>query len=159
MEKKTIEIQIAEYDYNELLQSDLHLIENAKEAALKAYSPYSHFSVGAAVMLENGVIIQGNNQENAAYPSGLCAERVAIFYANATYPKIAVTSIAVTVYYNGKFSEHTVPPCGSCRQVLLETELRFKVPIRMLMAGDRKVKIIDNVKSLLPLHFEEDFLK
>ncbi len=159
MEKKTIEIQIAEYDYNELLQSDLHLIENAKEAALKAYSPYSHFSVGAAVMLENGVIIQGNNQENAAYPSGMCAERVAVWSAASQYPGVVIKKIAITVKSSLKQINKAVAPCGACRQTLLEYEINQKEPIEIFFTGEVGLVIKANsLKDLLPFAFDQSFL-
>ena len=158
MSIKEIKISINEYNsVNELNTEDNLLINSAKEASEKAYSPYSKFSVGAAVLLENGKIIQGNNQENAAYPSGLCAERVALFYANSKYPDIAVKSIAITVKKNDKFNDNPVPPCGACRQVMLETEMRFKTPIKVILYGEQKIQIIDKISDLLPLDFTADF--
>ena len=159
MKKVTLSINISEYDdFSELLLEDINLIKTAKEASERAYSPYSEFSVGAAVLLENGIVVDGNNQENAAYPSGLCAERVALFYANSKYPEISVKTIAVVVKQNGEFNKNPIPPCGSCRQVLVETETRFKTPIKVIMAGENKVQIIESVSDLLPLNFTSDFL-
>ncbi len=159
MKKVTLSINISEYeDFSELLLEDINLIKTAKEASERAYSPYSEFSVGAAVLLENGIVVDGNNQENAAYPSGLCAERVALFYANSKYPEISVKTIAVVVKQNGEFNKDPIPPCGSCRQVLMETETRFKTPIKVIMAGENKVQIIESVSDLLPLNFTSDFL-
>ncbi len=124
-----------------------------------AYAPYSHFSVSAAVLLENGKIITGSNQENAAYPSGLCAERVAIFYANSQYPNQKIMALAVAAKYNGKIIELPIPPCGACRQVLVETENRFKNDIKIILAGFKTVIITDSARLLLPLNFDETFLK
>ncbi len=158
--KKT-EIKTVIYEYNsidELGTEEAFLIEKAGEAAKKAYAPYSQFQVGAAILLANGEIIQGNNQENAAYPSGLCAERVAIFYANSKYPDIAITAIAICAYKNSKFIEEPIPPCGSCRQVLLEAQLRFNTPIKIIIAGKSKIYLLNNVKELLPLNFDRNVL-
>lgn len=154
MQKKEIITTVYEYDsIDELNSDDNLLIEKAKEAALGSYSPYSSFKVGAAVLLDNNEIIQGNNQENAAYPSGLCAERVAIFYANSKYPKNKVITIAITAIKGNKIIDDPIPPCGSCRQVLLETELRYKSPIKVILYGSHKIQILDNIKGLLPLEF------
>ncbi|OQY04495.1 MAG: cytidine deaminase [Bacteroidetes bacterium 4572_117] len=150
------------YEYNsvaELEKEDQELVKKAKEITHNSYAPYSHFHVGAALILENGKIITGTNQENAAYPSGLCAERVAIFWANSQYPDIAVKTIAIAVKTNTGFLKSPAPPCGSCRQVLLETETRFKTPIKIILAGNEKIQLIKNAKSLLPINFDENFLK
>ncbi|PLX01204.1 MAG: cytidine deaminase, partial [Marinilabiliales bacterium] len=148
-----------EYDnQKELDADDIKLIERAREAAKRAYAPYSKFSVGAALLLENGKIIEGNNQENAAYPSGLCAERVAMFYANSRYPETPIVAMAITAHSKGGFIKEPVPPCGSCRQVLMETENRFNSPIRVILAGSKKIAVLENVKSLLPLNFDNDFI-
>lgn len=159
-EKKiTIKILLKEYSsHSELDETELMLVQEAKKAAKNAYAPYSKFNVGAALLLENGKVVTGNNQENAAYPSGLCAERVAVFYANSKYPKIPVVSIAVTAMTNDEWIENPVPPCGSCRQSLLETEMRFKKPMKVIMAGKDTVRVIENVRNLLPLNFDSDFL-
>ncbi len=157
MHTKEIKTIIHEYDsIDELPEKDIVVINEAKQAAQKAYAPYSKFKVGACVLLENGELIQGNNQENAAYPSGLCAERVAMFYANAKYPDIPVKAIAICAYVNSKLLEEPVTPCGSCRQVLLESETRFHSPIKIILFGENKISIIDNVKQLLPLNFDNN---
>ncbi|MFA8433620.1 MAG: cytidine deaminase [Marinifilaceae bacterium] len=159
MKKSEIITTVYEYDdVQELLPQDQKLVHQAQEAALRAYSPYSKFQVGAAVLLDNGEIIQGNNQENSAYPSGLCAERVAMFYANAQYPTIAVKAIAITSFSGEEFLDEPVPPCGSCRQVLLETEERFQNPIRMILCGEKKIRVVENIKQLLPLSFDKEML-
>ncbi|WP_372750841.1 cytidine deaminase [Labilibaculum sp.] len=159
MKKTQIITTVIEYDsVNELSQQDQLLVKNAKETALNSYAPYSKFNVGAAVQLNNGEIIQGNNQENSAYPSGLCAERVAIFYANAKFPNVPVQAIAITARTNGSFLETPVPPCGSCRQVLLETEARYKQPIKVILCGEKKIKIVESIRELLPIFFDKEML-
>ena len=158
MEKRTIETIVKIYSFEELEASKQQLINKAKEQVLKAYAPYSEFHVGAAVELENGVIFAGSNQENSAYPSGLCAERVAMFFANAQFPEVAVKTLAIAAYTNGKFLEEPVTPCGSCRQVLLETEQRFEKDITILLYGSNHIFQLNNVKQLLPLCFEKSSL-
>lgn len=110
-------------------------------------------------MLENGEIITGNNQENAAYPSGLCAERTVTFFANANYPDQKIKTIAIAAWSNGKFTKDPITPCGGCRQVLLETENRFKSPMRILMCSEDSVYVLNSVKDLLPLSFGDESLK
>ncbi|MCX6309545.1 MAG: cytidine deaminase [Bacteroidia bacterium] len=143
----------------ELPEIEKILIERAKSASVNAYAPYSHFLVGAAVLLENGEIISVNNQENAAYPSGLCAERTAMFYANANYPDVAVTTLAVAAQNAGGFLKDPIAPCGSCRQVLLETEQRYGKKLRVLLYGASEIAIIETVKDLLPLSFGVEALR
>ncbi|MCG8581543.1 MAG: cytidine deaminase [Bacteroidales bacterium] len=137
----------------ELNKEEQELIKLAKEACSKAYAPYSEFNVGAAVLLENGKIITGSNQENAAYPSGLCAERTAIFYANAQHPDTPVVSMAIIAMNKNGVLENPVAPCGACRQVLLETELRFKKAYDILLVGQSSIQKIKSSKDLLPLSF------
>jgi len=151
--------QVYEYQLDELLPEEKALVYKSREAVQNAYSPYSKFSVGAAVQLENEQIVLGNNQENAAYPSGLCAERVAIFYANANFPNVPVKAIAISAFTKNGLLIEPVPPCGACRQVLLEAETRFSKPIIVYLAGKNKILRINNIKSLLPLTFNDDFLK
>ena len=159
MKRKTIETKLTIYSFEELDSSKQNLINKAKEQVVKAYAPYSGFHVGAAIELENAEIFAGNNQENSAYPSGLCAERVAMFYANAQYPDVPVKTIAIAAYTNGKFLEQPVTPCGSCRQVLLETEMRFEKDINVLLYGTTEIYMIENIRQLLPLCFEKSSLK
>jgi len=160
MQKIEYKIKIFEAkSLEELENEDSNLVKESQKVLKNAYAPYSKFNVGAAVLLENGEIITGTNQENSAYPSGLCAERVAMFYANSKYPNVAVKAIAVTAFFNNDYIEEPAPPCGSCRQVLLETETRFKKPIKVILFGKNKIRIIDGVKQLLPLSFTDDFLK
>jgi cytidine deaminase len=158
MQEKTVETKVKIYTFDELNRGYQQLLEKAKEQVQNAYAPYSGFNVGAAVELENGEIFTGNNQENAAYPSGLCAERVAMFYANARYPNVPVKTLAIAAFVNGKFLPNPVTPCGSCRQVLLETESRFGKDIPVLLYGTEEVYLIENVKQLLPLCFEKSSL-
>ncbi|MFZ4582931.1 MAG: cytidine deaminase [Paludibacter sp.] len=155
---KTFETKVTIYSYNELSESHKTLIEKAKEQVFKAYAPYSGFSVGAAIELENNEIFAGNNQENAAYPSGLCAERVAMFYANAQFPHIPVKTLAIAAYTHGEFLKNPVTPCGACRQVLLESETRFDNSIEVLLYGSEEIYHLQNVKQLLPLCFEKTSL-
>ena len=160
MKKVNINTEVIEYSDIKELEPDLQkLVEKAKEAVNHSYSPYSHFSVGAAVLLENGEIITGSNQENSAYPSGLCAERVALFYANSRYPDVPVKALAVCAFTNGEYLETAVPPCGACRQVMLETEIRFKTPIKVILYGKKHILVINSAKDLLPLSFSGEFLK
>lgn len=156
-EYKTI---IQEYTSEEELNSeDQKLIESAKKVTQKAYAPYSNFKVGASVLLANGEVFSGSNQENAAYPSGLCAERVALFYANSKFPDVAVKSIAICAENANGFMEQPIPPCGSCRQVILESENRFKNEIKVILIGTKLIQIIENSKQLLPLYFDNERLK
>ena len=122
MREINLSTKITDYPLEECSEIEKKLINAAKHATEKSYAPYSNFKVGAALLLENGEIITGNNQENAAYPSGLCAERVATFYANSVYPNEKVVAIAIAAWSNGKFTDDVITPCGGCRQVLLETE-------------------------------------
>jgi len=153
--KKQINIEIDVYNHlDELEAEEQHLVIKAKEIAKKAYAPHSKFYVGAAVLLENGEIVTGNNQENVAYPSGICAERTAIFYANAQYPEQAIKTLAVAVFTNGKYAEQAVTPCGSCRQVMLEAENKSHQPMRVIMVGEKQIYVSHSVKDLLPLSFD-----
>jgi len=144
---------------SELTDDDQKLVESAKEASSKAYAPYSRFNVGAAIRLANGVIVKGNNQENAAYPSGLCAERVAMFYANSKYPEVAVEGIAIIAMNDDGILKNPIAPCGSCRQVLLETESRMKQEFYTLLVGATEIYKIDSSAALLPLSFTGEGLK
>ncbi len=160
MEELKIETKIYRIDsLEELNEEDRNLVLQAKEIVKKAYAPYSNFKVGTAILLANGKIITGNNQENAAYPSGMCAERVAMYYANSQYPEVPVKTIAISAFYKDDYIDTPIPPCGACRQVLLESELRFKQPIKLLLISKKHILRIDNIKSLLPLNFDESFLE
>ena len=147
------EVIIRKYKFEELTDSDKRLIEAAIEATKRSYAPYSHFHVGAAAMLDDGTIVTGSNQENAAYPSGLCAERTALFHAGSEYPDKAVTTLAIAVSNCDGLTEQPVTPCGACRQVMLEAEQRYHRPIRMLMYGTACIYETRGTKDLLPLSF------
>ncbi len=144
---------------NELTEEIYELVIEARKISDKAYSPYSGFCVGAAVRLANGKIITGNNQENAAYPSGLCAERTALFYANANFPDVPVDAIAISAHNARGIVREPVKPCGSCRQVMLETEIRFNNRIKIILDGQKSVYILEGVDSLLPMSFKPAALK
>lgn len=159
MKKNIIQTEVFEYEsINELSKEEIFLIEKARDSAIQAYAPYSNFKVGVSILLANNTIINGNNQENAAYPSGLCAERVALYYANSKYPDTIVKAIAVCAFTDNNFIDIPVPPCGSCRQSLLETENRYNSPIKMILAGKEKIFIVHSIKELLPLNFTGDFI-
>lgn len=159
MKELKIEISIHRLQYDELSEIDQKLIKVAKEATNRSYAPYSHFCVGAAALLNNGEIISGCNQENAAYPSGLCAERTTLFYANSRYPDAAVEALAIAARSQSGFLINPIPPCGACRQVLLETERRFGVPIRVLLYSKNDIFLVNSVEDLLPLSFGSEFLR
>jgi cytidine deaminase len=148
-----ITAKIRVYTYEELNTTEKMLVNAAKEALKDAYVPYSHFSVGAAVLLKNQEVISGNNQENVAFPSGLCAERTTLFYANAKYPNDAVDTIAIAAFTNGDYIEEPITPCGACRQVILETQNRYNHPVRVILYGKKKTYIVDSITDLLPLSF------
>jgi len=155
MNRKSITISYSEYNSkNELPAKDKELLDVAIEATRNSYAPYSRFNVGAAVRLANGEIISASNQENAAYPSGLCAERVAIFYANSRFPDVKVEALAVTASVNGDICDNPTYPCGACRQVLAETEQRSGNNIRIIIGGEKITQVIDSVEGLLPFVFD-----
>ena len=143
----------------ELSQQDAELMRRAHEAARNAYAPYSRFNVGAAVRLANGAVVTGNNVENAAYPSGLCAERVAMFAAMAQYPGVPFEALAVMAYSKTKCIDEPVAPCGACRQVMVEVEQLSKRSLRVLCQGDTgPVMVFDGIESLMPFIFLDKFL-
>lgn len=164
MKEKTIVTVIKECRFDELDVQDRHLVELAKNATENSYAPYSKFHVGAAILLDNGEIISGSNQENAAYPSGTCAERSACFYASARYPDVPFKKIAIAAWtslhrdplsdYESGFQSEPISPCGACRQALLEYENRYG-DIEVLLYGKEKIYILPSIKSLLPLSFTE----
>jgi cytidine deaminase len=153
MERYTIEIPVQKFLLSELSDEEKFWIDTAIISAKQAYAPYSQFYVGAVVVLENGIPVTGNNQENIAYPSGMCAERVALYYAGARYPDVPVKTIVVIAVKDGIVQKH-ISPCGACRQVLLETEIRSNKPIRILLAGSEEVHIINSAEFLLPVSFK-----
>ncbi len=141
--------------YTELPAATQQLLLASRSAMLRAYAPYSQFNVGAAILLENNSIVEGNNQENAAYPSGLCAERVAIFSAGANFPNQRIQAIAITASSPNYLAGEPVTPCGACRQSMLEYELKQGAPIEVyLLSPSDEVIIIPSVSRLLPLHFD-----
>ena len=141
--------------YEELTEQDRQLIDAAKLATERSYAPYSQFHVGAAVQLADGTMLTGTNQENAAYPSGLCAERTTLFYAGSTHPNTAVVALAIAAYTNGSFTRTPIAPCGACRQVMLEIENRHQHPIRTLLYGTEGIYLIEGgTHELLPLTFD-----
>lgn len=144
--------------FEELSPSDQALIAAAQVATEGSYAPYSQFYVGAAALLANNTIITGNNQENAAYPSGTCAERTTLFYANAQHPKQPVIALAVAARNAEGFLDCPIPPCGACRQVMLEVEQRFAHPLRILLYGRKEIYICDSITQLLPLSFSSTLL-
>lgn len=150
--RQELHIPYAVIAHHELTPTQLELERQAIEAAHKAYAPYSNFRVGAAVLLENGCIVSGSNQENAAYPSGLCAERTALFYAGAQYPEVAPVELMI-VAFNAVGRVPLITPCGACRQVLLEVATRF-APYRVSLAGPEEVVIIEDCRQLLPFAFD-----
>jgi len=153
MEELNFETKIKVFSVVEVPGIYKELVESAIDATANAYAPYSQFNVGAAVLLKNGKIVEGNNQENAAYPSGLCAERVALFAANAWYPDSKVLAIAIAAATNGE-QVKMITPCGACRQVLLEVEKRYQYPIKVLLCGKEQIYMADSASSLLPLSFD-----
>lgn len=147
-------------EISQLAEEDRKVLEDAWDACKSAYAPYSNFHVGAALMLENGLIFKGNNQENGAYPSGICAERVAVFSASALHPGVPIKTIAVVAKTNVFNLANPVTPCGACRQVISEYEFLSGKPIRIILQGNSdKVWIIDGITNLLPLMFHGNELK
>ena len=133
------------------------MAEAARRATAQAYAPYSRFQVGAAVLLADGTVVTGSNQENAAYPSGLCAERVALFQANHRFPELPVKALAIAAVSEGR-PVSTISPCGACRQVLLETEQRYGRHIRILLCGVDEITVVESAEALLPLCFGAESL-
>lgn len=156
MKEIDITLHVESLGYDELSAEERRLVEAARAASYRSYAPYSHFCVGAAILLDNGEIIEGANQENVAYPSGTCAERSACFYAHAQHPEAKFRTIAVAARgTDGKFTASPTAPCGACRQALLEYELLAGAPVPVLLAGDDCVYRVPSVRSLLPLAFTE----
>lgn len=156
MKRLELNIDISECQLEELTADEQQLVKKAIEATDRAYAPYSHFSVGAAVLLANGRVVVGCNQENAAYPASLCAERTALFAAGAQYPDTPVVMLAVAARTSrGDLQDEPVSPCGSCRQVLIETETRFRRPVRIILYGRRCLYVMDGIRHLMPLSFSK----
>ena len=155
MTSKEIRIAYSEYESVEQMeQQERELVEAAIDAIQGSYAPYSKFNVGAAVRLDNGEIIQSANQENAAYPSGICAERTAMFYASAKYPENAITAIAIGASQQGVLCSNPVSPCGACRQVMAEYQTKGGQPMTIFLIGSEKIWKFEKVNDLLPLIFD-----
>ena len=160
MKEIQIETKLSVFEsFEELSQSEKEYMNQAIEIRKKAYAPYSKFQVGAAIVLDNGLVLQGSNQENAAYPSGLCAERVAIFYAGANYPNNKIVKMFITATPSDRDSENPIPPCGSCRQSIAEYEIKQDLPIEIYFMGAKgAVYKSDSLKNLLPFMFDKSNL-
>ncbi|MDO4789728.1 MAG: cytidine deaminase [Porphyromonas sp.] len=143
---------------DELTDVERALVAKAKEAAQRAYAPYSGFHVGAAVLLSNGEMVSGSNQENAAYPSGICAERTTLFYANAKYPESSVEALAIVAIHKGEVVP-SISPCGACRQVMSEVSYRYGKPYKVILAGKDSSIVLEDNRMLLPFTFSGDDLK
>lgn len=160
MKKITISAEYTVFDSLDELPKDVqNLMQQAISAREKSYSPYSNFKVGAAILLENQEIITGSNQENASYPAGLCAERTALFYAAAKYPKTKMLKLALSGKAEEVSTNSPIPPCGSCRQAISEYEVEQKTPIEIyFMGATGKVIKAESLSDLLPLSFKSSFL-
>lgn len=155
MTNKEIKISYMEYDSIEQMNpEDRQLAQAAINATKHSYAPYSKFNVGAAVMLEDGEIITGSNQENAAYPSGLCAERTAMFYASANRPDKAMTKIAVAAGQDGKLCDSPATPCGACRQVMAQYQTKGGRNMEIILVGGKKIWKFEKVDDILPFIFD-----
>ncbi len=160
MKEIQIETKLSVFEsFEELSKSEKEFMNQAIEIRKKAYAPYSKFQVGAAIVLDNGLVLQGSNQENAAYPSGLCAERVVIFYAGANYPNNKIVKLFISATPSDRDSENPIPPCGSCRQSIAEYEIKQDLPIEIYFMGAKgQVYKSDSLKNLLPFMFDKSNL-
>lgn len=155
MTEKKLIIDYLEYDSpKEMTPQDQELVKAANEARQGSYSPYSKFQVGAALLLENGIIVKGANQENAAYPSGLCAERTAMFAASANYPDVPFDTLAVSASDHGIQCELPASPCGSCRQVMAEYQKKYGRPLKIILVGEKRIRKFWKVDDVLPFIFD-----
>lgn len=155
MAEKKINVTYQEYSsVEEMTPEDQALVAAALEAQKGSYSPYSDFQVGAALQLANGVIVKGANQENIAYPSGLCAERVAMFWAGANYPDVPMDTLAIAGSDHGVLCESPASPCGACRQVMAEYEKKHGQPLKIILVGDKLIRKFPCVEALLPFIFD-----
>ena len=154
METRCIEINYTEYgNKSEMPAGDAALLTRAEEMTASSYAPYSNFHVGAAVLMSNGEVFGGSNQENAAFPSGLCAERTAIFYASAQCPEEDVVAVAITAEYKGKPTEEVPSPCGACRQAMAQYETKSGKPIKVILGSEGRILVFSSIADLLPLTF------
>jgi cytidine deaminase len=159
MKEKEIKLIYTEYnDMAEMSEEDRMLIGKAIEAGRKAYAPYSRFQVGAAMLLEDGTVVSGANVENAAFPSGSCAEKTALSYAVSNYPDLKPVAIAVVARNENGLTGEPVPPCGNCRQMLLEEENRNGKPIKVILYGSGRIVVVPSSEKLMPLQFNRDHL-
>lgn len=149
-----LETEVKVYAYDELSDDDRRLVDEAKRMTATSYAPYSRFHVGAAILMADGSVATGSNQENAAYPSGTCAERTAAYHASAVKPGVAMKKIAVAAWTGSRFQGRPISPCGACRQALAEYEKLYG-PIEVLLYGEECVYVLPSVASLLPLTFTE----
>ena len=159
MKEFQITANVRSYQWDELDDEQRAVLTVAKEQIERSYCPYSGFHVGAGALLANGEIVRGANQENAAYPSGLCAERVALFAAGAQYPDQEVKKLAIACFTGGHFTDEPGAPCGSCRQVMLETEHRYGGKMEVLLYGEKGTLVFESAADLLPLTFVSENLK
>jgi cytidine deaminase len=159
MKELQIETKVRVYSYDELEPEIASLVDMAKQMTQSAYCPYSSFHVGAAALLADGQVVTGANQENAAYPSGLCAERVTLFAANANHPNTPVVALALACFTHGHFTREVASPCGACRQVMIETEHRYGVPMKVILYCEEGCYVVDNASDLLPLSFVAENLE
>lgn len=155
MEKLDITLDIKKCALEELNDTDRMLVETAKQATSNSYSPYSHFCVGAAVLLADGTVVKGANQENAAFSVTICAERSAIFAAQAQYPQQAIKAIAIAARNTEGFTPTPVSPCGSCRQAMVEIEMKYAQPLHILLYGEKEIYVAESIRSLMPLCFTD----
>lgn len=155
MKTINVTIPVQALSLSELSEQDQLLVDAAKDATKGSYAPYSHFQVGAAILMADGTIVKGANQENAAFSSGTCAERSACFAAGANLPGMAMEKIAIAAFTRGAFQHTPISPCGACRQALLEYETKQGLPIQVILYGEGTCYVLPSVASLLPLCFTE----
>ncbi|MBP5333523.1 MAG: cytidine deaminase [Bacteroidales bacterium] len=155
MKEITLKLNYTEYEsLEEMSQEDQQLVKAALESQAGSYSPYSNFQVGAALRLANGVIVKGANQENAAYPSGLCAERTAMFWASANYPDVPFDTLAIAGSDHGELCESPASPCGACRQVMAEYQKKYGRPLKTIWVGSKRIRKFESVDDILPFIFD-----
>lgn len=154
MKEMVINTVVKVCSYDELQPADREIVDAARAATANSYAVYSKFNVGAAVRLDDGTVVCGTNQENAAYPSGLCAERTTLFWANSQYPERAVDVLAIAARTAQGELEKPIPPCGACRQVILDVQRRQGTSIRLIMSGNGTASIVESADALLPFTFQ-----
>ncbi len=159
MKEHTLDIKYKVAQLTELNDQEQELVKRAMAATNNSYAPYSQFHVGAACLLSGGGIVIGANQENAAFPSGLCAERSAIFAAQSNYPEQAIKILAIAARNENGFLKSPISPCGACRQVILEMEDRYKQPVHILLYGENGTYCFHSIKDLLPFSFVDANMK